>query len=80
MLVLAGSYVCCATLLLLATPKSRDERLSPLLCIQGVKVKGEFLELKNTINQMVDRLGTFAAEVSKMAREVGTDGTLGGQA
>ncbi|GJN78597.1 histidine kinase osmosensor [Purpureocillium lilacinum] len=46
----------------------------------GVEVKGEFLELKNTINQMVDRLGTFAAEVSKVAREVGTDGTLGGQA
>lgn len=38
----------------------------------GVEVKGEFLELKNTINQMVDRLGTFAAEVSKVAREVGT--------
>ncbi|KAH7303347.1 two-component osmosensing histidine kinase [Stachybotrys elegans] len=46
----------------------------------GVEVKGEILELKNTINQMVDRLGTFAAEVSKVAREVGTDGTLGGQA
>ncbi|GJN76069.1 histidine kinase osmosensor [Purpureocillium lilacinum] len=47
---------------------------------ENVNVKGEFLELKNTINQMVDRLGTFAAEVSKVAREVGTDGTLGGQA
>lgn len=46
----------------------------------GVEVKGEILELKNTINQMVDRLGTFAVEVSKVAREVGTDGTLGGQA
>ncbi|KAG6278652.1 hypothetical protein E4U47_005165 [Claviceps purpurea] len=46
----------------------------------GVEVKGEVLELKNTINQMVDRLGTFAVEVSKVAREVGTDGTLGGQA
>ncbi|KAH7162779.1 hypothetical protein B0J13DRAFT_518032 [Dactylonectria estremocensis] len=46
----------------------------------GVEVQGEILELKNTINQMVDRLGTFAVEVSKVAREVGTDGTLGGQA
>ncbi len=43
-----------------------------------MEVKGEFLELKNTINQMVDRLGTFAAKVSKVAREVSTDGTLGG--
>lgn len=46
----------------------------------GVEVKGEILEMKNTINQMVDRLSTFAFEVSKVAREVGTDGTLGGQA
>jgi osomolarity two-component system, sensor histidine kinase NIK1 len=46
----------------------------------GVEVKGEILDLKNTINTMVDRLGTFAFEVSKVAREVGTDGTLGGQA
>ncbi|KFA72596.1 hypothetical protein S40288_09368, partial [Stachybotrys chartarum IBT 40288] len=45
-----------------------------------VEAKGEILELKNTINQMVDRLGAFALEVSKVAREVGTDGTLGGQA
>ncbi|KAI5304758.1 histidine kinase osmosensor [Ascosphaera pollenicola] len=43
-------------------------------------VKGEILDLKNTINAMVDRLNTFAFEVSKVAREVGTDGTLGGQA
>jgi osomolarity two-component system sensor histidine kinase NIK1 len=46
----------------------------------GVPVQGEILQLKNTINTMVDRLGTFAFEVSKVAREVGTDGTLGGQA
>lgn len=46
----------------------------------GVEVKGEILDLKNTINTMVDRLSTFAFEVSKVAREVGTDGTLGGQA
>lgn len=43
-------------------------------------VQGEILELKITINSMVDRLNTFAFEVSKVAREVGTDGTLGGQA
>lgn len=46
----------------------------------GADVKGEILELKNTINTMVDRLRQFAMEVSKVAREVGTDGTLGGQA
>ncbi|KZF22105.1 HAMP domain protein [Xylona heveae TC161] len=44
------------------------------------EVKGEILDLKITINNMVDRLGTFAVEVSKVAREVGTEGTLGGQA
>jgi len=44
------------------------------------EVKGEILLLKNTINDMVDRLSTFAFEVSKVAREVGTEGTLGGQA
>ncbi|KAI9788509.1 MAG: histidine kinase osmosensor [Peltula sp. TS41687] len=46
----------------------------------GVEAQGEILDLKNTINTMVDRLSTFAHEVSKVAREVGTDGTLGGQA
>lgn len=44
------------------------------------EVKGEILELKVTINTMVDRLSTFAFQVSKVAREVGTEGTLGGQA
>ena len=44
------------------------------------EVKGEILDLKATINSMVDRLNSFAFEVSKVAREVGTDGTLGGQA
>ncbi|KAJ5137723.1 CheY-like superfamily [Penicillium atrosanguineum] len=43
-------------------------------------VKGEILDLKLTINAMVDRLNQFAFEVSRVAREVGTDGTLGGQA
>jgi len=45
-----------------------------------VDVKGEVLELKNTINKMVDQLGSFAAEVTRVAREVGTEGILGGQA
>jgi len=45
-----------------------------------VEVKGEILELKNTINTMVDRLNAFASEVSRVAREVGTEGKLGGQA
>jgi len=45
-----------------------------------VEAKGEILELKNTVNAMVDRLQTFAAEVTRVAREVGTDGKLGGQA
>jgi CheY-like chemotaxis protein/HAMP domain-containing protein/GAF domain-containing protein len=45
-----------------------------------VDVKGEILELKDTINSMVDRLSVFADEVTRMAREVGTEGKLGGQA
>ncbi|PYJ28486.1 MAG: hybrid sensor histidine kinase/response regulator [Verrucomicrobia bacterium] len=45
-----------------------------------VDVRGEFLELKDTINKMVDQLRSFAAEVTRVAREVGTEGILGGQA
>ena len=45
-----------------------------------VDVKGEILELKNTINTMVEQLRAFASEVTRVAREVGTDGKLGGQA
>ena len=45
-----------------------------------VDVKGEILELKNTINTMVDQLNSFASEVTRVAREVGTEGKLGGQA
>src|SRR5206468_2173282 len=45
-----------------------------------VDVKGEILELKNTINTMVDQLRSFASEVTRLAREVGTEGKLGGQA
>jgi len=45
-----------------------------------VDVQGEILELKNTINTMVDQLNSFSSEVTRVAREVGTDGKLGGQA
>src|SRR5207237_5098727 len=45
-----------------------------------VDVKGEILQLKDTINKMVDNLNTFAGEVTRVAREVGTEGKLGGQA
>src|SRR5687768_9755307 len=45
-----------------------------------VDVKGEILELKNTVNTMVDQLNAFVGEVTRVAREVGTDGKLGGQA
>ncbi len=45
-----------------------------------VDVQGEILELKNTINTMVDQLNSFASEVTRVAREVGTEGILGGQA
>src|SRR5205807_2337501 len=45
-----------------------------------VDVKGEILELKNTVNTMVDQLRSFAAEVTRVAREVGTEGKLGAQA
>jgi CheY-like chemotaxis protein/signal transduction histidine kinase/HAMP domain-containing protein len=45
-----------------------------------VDVQGEILELKNTVNTMVDQLNSFASEVTRVAREVGTDGKLGGQA
>src|SRR5262249_41122679 len=46
----------------------------------AVEVRGEILELKDTINTMVDQLRSFAAEVTRVAREVGTEGKLGGQA
>src|SRR5213075_715583 len=45
-----------------------------------VDVKGEILQLKETLNTMVDQLNAFASEVTRVAREVGTDGKLGGQA
>src|SRR4029434_2827506 len=43
-------------------------------------VRGEILQLKDTVNRMVDQLRSFASEVTRVAREVGTDGKLGGQA
>ena len=46
----------------------------------SIEVKGEFLELKNTVNAMVDQLNAFAGEVTRVAREVGVEGKLGGQA
>src|SRR5919112_312965 len=46
----------------------------------SVDVRGELLELKKTINTMVDQLSSFASEVTRVAREVGTEGRLGGQA
>ena len=45
-----------------------------------VGARGEVLELKNTLNAMVDQLNAFAAEVTRVAREVGVEGRLGGQA
>src|SRR5579862_7183755 len=48
--------------------------------IEGTPVKGEFLRIGQTVNKMVDQLGSFAAEVTRVAREVGTEGKLGGQA
>src|SRR5205085_1336480 len=45
-----------------------------------VEARGEILDLKNTINTMVDQLNAFASEVTRVAREVGTEGRLGGQA
>src|SRR5207249_2797580 len=45
-----------------------------------VDVRGEILELKSTINTMVDQLNAFSGEVTRVAREVGTEGKLGGQA
>ena len=46
----------------------------------AIDVKGEILDLKNTINTMVEQLNSFAFEVTRVAREVGTEGKLGGQA
>ena len=51
-----------------------------VLEIEGKSVQGEFLRIGTTVNRMVDQLGSFASEVTRVAREVGTEGKLGGQA
>ena len=51
-----------------------------VLEIDGKSVQGEFLRIGTTVNTMVDQLGAFADEVTRVAREVGTEGKLGGQA
>src|SRR5688500_2153254 len=48
--------------------------------IEGKPVRGEFLRIGTTVNTMVDQLSSFASEVTRVAREVGTEGKLGGQA
>ena len=58
-------------------PRSRSGNLSKKITVD---VRGEILELKNTVNTMVDQLNSFASEVTRVAREVGTEGKLGGQA
>jgi methyl-accepting chemotaxis protein len=50
------------------------------LKIEGLPVRGEFLRIGTTVNTMLDQLSSFAAEVTRVAREVGTEGILGGQA
>ena len=69
------------------TAQVRNMAKSPTAVARGdlsrkitVDVKGEILELKDTINTMVDQLNAFTTEVTRVAREVGTDGKLGGQA
>ena len=47
--------------------------------VHGVPLQGEFFKTAMTINKMVDQLGSFASEVTRVAREVGTEGKLGGQ-
>ena len=71
----------------LTAPGPRHRRTSPRRWRRGdlsqkitVDAQGEILELKSTVNTMVDQLGSFADEVTRVAREVGTDGRLGGQA
>src|SRR5436853_1540124 len=59
-----------------ATAVARGDRTQKIT----VDARGEVLELKNTINTMVDQLSTFADEVTRVAREVGSEGRLGGQA
>src|SRR5690606_23334499 len=70
----------------LTTPELNTAELTTVVAIALhaalpiVEVRGEIAELKTTINRMVDQLGAFAWEVTRVAREVGTEGKLGGQA
>ena len=57
-----------------------DPAITRKRSIEGRAVKGEFLRIGTTVNSMVDQLSSFADEVTRVAREVGTDGKLGGQA
>ena len=57
-----------------------DLSKSMALEVDGRELEGEFLRTARTINKMVDQLGNFSAEVTRVAREVGTEGKLGGQA
>src|SRR5207237_1275163 len=75
--VLAGNLTAQVRNIALVTTAVANGDLSQKIT---VAVKGEVLELKNTINTMVDQLRAFASEVTRVAREVGTDGKLGGQA
>ena len=59
---------------------SGDLRQTVALEVAGEPLKGDFLQTARTVNSMVEQLGTFASEVTRVAREVGTDGKLGGQA
>jgi methyl-accepting chemotaxis protein len=59
---------------------SGDLRQTVALEVGGEPLKGDFLQTARTVNSMVEQLGTFASEVTRVAREVGTDGKLGGQA
>ena len=67
----------CSLLMLMKTAVARGDLTQK---VTGVSVSGEMLGLVNTINRMIDQLAIFAAEVKKVAREVGTEGKLGGQA
>src|SRR5690606_39735288 len=63
-----------------ALPISKAVASGDLSKTVAIDVKGEILDLKNTINTMVEQLNSFAFEVTRVAREVGTEGMLGGQA
>src|SRR5262249_32577214 len=77
----ADSLACILTPLVCTTPgRSTAVANGDLSRKITVDVRGEILELKDTVNRMVDQLRSFAAEVTRVAREVGTEGKLGGQA